>query len=180
MLLDHRTNHGSKRSRKLSLRFALIAPFILQIAAAVSLTGYLSIRNGQKAVNDLAGQLRSEVSDRIDQHLDSYLATPRQLAQANRQQIDLGTLDLKDLKKVGDLFWQQTQLYGVGFIMLGLESGEYVDSGYDPSVGGFVISDLSQALNNDQQVYVYKTNAQGKRAGLAFPPTEYDYKAESW
>jgi signal transduction histidine kinase/FixJ family two-component response regulator len=180
MLLGHRTNHGSKRSRKFSLRFALIAPFILQIAAAVSLTGYLSIRNGQKAVNDLAGQLRSEVSNRIDQHLDSYLSVPRQLAQINRQQVDLEILNLNDLKKVGDLFWQQTQIYGVGFIMLGLESGEYVDSGYDPSVSGFVISDLSQALNGNQQAYVYKVDAQGKRTGLAFPPTEYDYKAESW
>jgi signal transduction histidine kinase/CheY-like chemotaxis protein len=180
MSTGHPIDRTGRNTRKFSLQLVLIVPFIVQIFAAVSLTGYLSIRNGQKAVNDLAGELRSEVSDRIDQHLDSYLSTPRQLAQANRQQIDLGTLDVKDLRKVGDLFWQQTQLYGVGFIMLGLESGEYVDSGYDPSVGGFVISDLSQALNNDQQVYVYKTNAQGKRTGLAFPPTEYDYKAESW
>ena len=35
---------------------------MLQIFAAVELTGYLSLRNGRRAVNDLASQLRSNVT----------------------------------------------------------------------------------------------------------------------
>jgi len=58
----------------------LVIPFVLQVSAAVGLIGYLSVRNGQQAVNDLASQLRGEVSDRIHQHLDSYLNTGRNLA----------------------------------------------------------------------------------------------------
>ncbi|MFH7027385.1 MAG: hypothetical protein ACHBN1_18775 [Heteroscytonema crispum UTEX LB 1556] len=57
---------------KVPLRAVLIVRFVLQIFAAVGLTGYISLRNGQKAVNDLASQLRSEVNSRIDQHLDAY------------------------------------------------------------------------------------------------------------
>ncbi len=51
---------------------SLYFPFVLQIFAAVGLTGYLSLRNGQKAFNDLASQLRNQVSDRVAQHLNSY------------------------------------------------------------------------------------------------------------
>lgn len=67
---------SKKTLPKLSLQTLLIVPFVLQIFAAVGLTGYLSFRNGQKVINDLANRLSSEVSDRIDQHLDTYLATP--------------------------------------------------------------------------------------------------------
>jgi hypothetical protein len=56
---------------------------VLQIFAAVGFTGYLALQNGQKAVNDLATRLQSEVSDRVDQHLDPYLTTPNQINQIN-------------------------------------------------------------------------------------------------
>ncbi|NEU81847.1 hypothetical protein [Nostoc sp. UIC 10630] len=39
---------------RLPLRSLLIVPFVLQIFAAVGLTGYISLRNGQKAVNDVS------------------------------------------------------------------------------------------------------------------------------
>ena len=54
-----------KLSGKLSLRSVLVLPFILQIFTAVGLTGYFSLQNGQRAVNDVASQLRLEISNRI-------------------------------------------------------------------------------------------------------------------
>ena len=48
----------SKSSKKsVSLPLILVIPFVLQIFAAVGIIGYLSFRNGQKAVKDLAIQL---------------------------------------------------------------------------------------------------------------------------
>lgn len=44
------------------LRTVFIVPFVLQIGAAVGLTGYLSLRNGQKAVNEVTTQLRREIT----------------------------------------------------------------------------------------------------------------------
>ncbi len=44
----------AKVSAKLPLRTVLVIPFVVQIFAAVGLTGYLSFKNGQKAVDDLA------------------------------------------------------------------------------------------------------------------------------
>jgi hypothetical protein len=63
-------------SKRVSLRTALIAPFVLQIFTVAGVLGYLSFTNSQKAVNDVAAQLRSEISDRIKQNLDNYLNSP--------------------------------------------------------------------------------------------------------
>ncbi|MGB3405061.1 MAG: hypothetical protein WBA77_20425 [Microcoleaceae cyanobacterium] len=59
-----------QKSRNIPLRLLLVVPFVIQIIAAVGLTGFLSFRNGQRAVNDLANQLQNEVSQRVELHLD--------------------------------------------------------------------------------------------------------------
>jgi hypothetical protein len=51
----------AKSKSNLSLRSLLIVPFVLQIFTAVGLTGYISLRNGQQAINDLATRLRSGI-----------------------------------------------------------------------------------------------------------------------
>jgi len=70
-------------SNGMPLSLVLIVPFILQTFSAVGLVGFLSFRNGQKAVNRLALDLSAEVGDRVEQHLDSYLGLPHNLAQIN-------------------------------------------------------------------------------------------------
>jgi hypothetical protein len=61
--------------KQLPLQLVLIGPFVAQIFAAVSIVGYLSFKNGQDAINKVASQVRTEVSDRIEQKLDNYLIT---------------------------------------------------------------------------------------------------------
>lgn len=61
------------------LRSVLVVPFVVQIFVAVGLTGWLSLRNGQQAVNDVASQLRREITARIDQQLQTDLNTPHRV-----------------------------------------------------------------------------------------------------
>ncbi len=90
------------------LKTVLIVPFVLQICGAVALIGYLSFKNGQLAVENLANQLEAEISNRAEQHLDSYLKTPRQINQINVNAIELGLLSLTDLGVIGvDLILSQ-------------------------------------------------------------------------
>jgi hypothetical protein len=88
------------RSRPISLSLILIAPFVLQIVVVVGLTNYLSIRNGQKAVNDVATQLRTEIGTRVTQYLSTYLETPHLINRMNADAVRLGKLDLQDLSAV--------------------------------------------------------------------------------
>ncbi|MBD2502462.1 hybrid sensor histidine kinase/response regulator [Anabaena azotica] len=119
--------------RSLPLQLLLIVPFVLQIFGAVGLVGYVSFKNGEKAVQDLAKQLMERTSSQVNSHLDSYLAIPHQLNQINASAIRMGLLNVRngqDLtlnqrKTVGKFFWQQMQAYDVTYISLSLPTGEF-------------------------------------------------------
>ena len=81
----------------------------MQIFAAVGLTGWLSVRNGQEAVNNVATQLRSEVSERINQKLNEYLEAPHLVNQINLEAVRLGYLNVKDLASLERYLVQQVQ-----------------------------------------------------------------------
>ena len=144
------------------LPLVLVVPFVLQIFAAVGITGYLSFRNGQKAVNDLATDLQEEVSDRVSLHLDNYLATAKNIAQTNASAIQLGLIDIHDYKTAGRYFWQQIQTYkNVGFIDCTLPTGEYVGAGRWLENAGVTIDELSTETN--WKTKTYSTDQQGNR-----------------
>ena len=84
---------------KVPLQAVLIVPFVVQVVSVVGLVGYLSFRNGQRAINDLASQLQNQTSSRITQHLDTLLATPLQINQINLDAYELGNLNLQDLDR---------------------------------------------------------------------------------
>jgi signal transduction histidine kinase/CheY-like chemotaxis protein len=180
MLPRNRNKTLERNSKKLPLQSVLVIPFLVQIFAAVGLTGYLSIRNGQKAVNDLAFQLRNEVSTRIDQHLNSYLATPRQLAQMNADSIKVGLLKPENLETMGRTFWQQLQIYPVDFILFGTLEDTYLFAGHLSKEREVTIGEMLPKRYGDRKTYTYKTDAKGSRTQYAEPPTEAEYKNEGW
>lgn len=89
-----------------SLRLILIMPFVLQVFGIVGLVGGLSFRNGQRAVNDLASQLRAELTNRIEQQLRGYVSFPFVLTQINATSLQRGDLDVANLDDAYPL-WQQ-------------------------------------------------------------------------
>jgi len=120
--------------RPIPLRRVLIVPFIVQIVAAVSLTGYFSIRNGQTAVNDVAGQLRQEVAMRVQSYLESFLAKPLEINAMNARAMQLGLLDAGDRQQLLRQFWNQSHSLGqqVPLYYFGNTEGGFAGSGvYD-------------------------------------------------
>ncbi len=121
-----------KNARFFPLRLILVLPFITQIIVAVSLTGYFSIRNGQKAVNDVVRQLRQEVVARVKLHLTSFMAKPIEINQMNARAIALGMLDIGDRSELMQHFWNQSQSFGQTvplFIFFGNAAGGYAGAG---------------------------------------------------
>ncbi|MBD2445593.1 HAMP domain-containing protein [Nostoc sp. FACHB-152] len=163
--------------RRTPLQAVLIVPFVLQIFVAVGLTGYLALRNGQKAVDELAQQLQCEVADRVDQHLDTYLALPHQINQLNLDAIERGMLNLTDLKSAGRYFWKQSQTFPqisfVGYYLqdnAGVGAGRWL-KGHDIVISvhrGGQLKDLSYATDN-----------QGNQTKLVYE-TDYEAIADPW
>lgn len=152
----------NKNMRKFSLRTALVVPFVLQIATAVGLVGYLSFRNGQQAVTDLANQLMSEVSNRTSQHLNDYLPTPHLINQINIDAIETGLLDVEDFDRAGRYFWKQIQAFNnIGFISYGLANGSFIGAGKYIPEEGVIIDELSSRTN--KEVFTYAVNKRGDR-----------------
>ncbi len=81
---------------QLPLKTILIVPFVIQIVTAVSWVGYLSFRAGEKAVQDLATQLRTEVTNQIQNRLDHYVEDAQIINQMIAHQIEAGILNLQD------------------------------------------------------------------------------------
>jgi signal transduction histidine kinase len=153
--------HYSNTMKALPLQLVLIVPFVLQIFGAVGLVGYLSFKNGQKAVNQLADQLMARTSSTVDQHLNSYLSIPHKVNQINADAIAMGLLDVRDRKTVGKYFWKQMQAYDLSYIGFGLATGAGVGAGrYD---GKTVVIDDWPNANLPNNALSYASDAEGNR-----------------
>ncbi|MBD1839517.1 HAMP domain-containing protein [Coleofasciculus sp. FACHB-64] len=168
--------HQPRRVSAFPLQIVLIIPFILQILGAVSLVGYLSFKNGQRAVNDLAEQLMARTSDVVDEHLKSYLAIPQALNQINADAIRRGMLDVRDRQIVGKYFWDQMQAYDLTYIGIGLTTGEGVGAArYD----GKTITIDDWTAKPPFNVITYATDNQGNRTQVN-ARWDYTNTNESW
>ncbi|MBD1865286.1 MULTISPECIES: ATP-binding protein [Trichocoleus] len=163
--------------RAISLQLLLIVPFVVQIFGAVSLVGYLSFYNGQKAINALASQLMDRTSKAVDQHLDSYLSVPHKLLQMNADAIRLGFLDVRDPKMLERYFWHQMQAYDLSYIGFGLATGAGGGAGrYD---GKTVVIDEWRSSNGSNNALSYGTDQQGNRTQVVSTFTWNNFK-ETW
>jgi signal transduction histidine kinase len=152
-----------RKDKAFPLQLVLIVPFVLQIFGAVGLVGYLSFKNGQRAVNDLAEQLTDRTSDVVSEHLQSYLSIPQRLNQINAAAIRRGILDVRDREAVGKYFWDQIQTYDLTYIGIGLKTGEGIGAArYDGKT--ITIDDWAAELPNN--VITYATDNQGNRTKI--------------
>ncbi|NWF59682.1 MAG: HAMP domain-containing protein [Fischerella sp.] len=167
---------NSRWFQQLPLQPILIVPFLLQILVAVGLVGYLSFKNGQKAVNELANQLVDKASQQVDDHLDTYLALPVQLTQMNVDAIANGELNLNDPIVSGRYFWRQAKAFrNLNYIGYALTDGREAGAGHwVKGVDLLLYENLGKERASD-----YIADDEGKRAELL---QRYDYNplTESW
>jgi adenylate cyclase len=157
-----------------------VVPLIIstQIAVAVGLTGLISYINGQKAVNNVASQLREQLAIRIGSHVSTYLASPHLVLGTMENQFKLGLLSPKNLMEPSNLsqveryLWQQSYLFdSVSYILIANEQGEYV--GIEKSDGGKRTIDLANP-NTDSKFSTYSITADGNRDQRTRVSGQYD------
>lgn len=168
----------SIQGRRVPLRRLLTVPFLLQITAAVGLTGWLSLRNGEQAVNDVASQLRNESVVRIQEYLDVYLATPDTINQVNADGFELGLLRLEERLALEQFFWQQLQAFGsVGFIQIGTAEGGLIGAGRTPDGESFIMT-TDGLTSGEQQIFAATTT--GQRGELLRETGLYNATERPW
>jgi signal transduction histidine kinase/FixJ family two-component response regulator len=163
---------------RLPLRFVLIVPFMLQISVAVGLTAWLSLRNGQKAVNDVATQLRREVSARTEDRLQAYLEMPHLANRLNADALALGQLDMQDIEKSETHFLKRLRALDlITETFVGMENGVAYGAVRDAEGKEqfYLANDSTQS-----SLYIYAANEQGKLTQLLNKYPGLDLRQRPW
>lgn len=114
---------------KFPLRTTLIVPFVLQTISAVGLIGFISYRSGQQAVNNVASQLRTELTNRITEKLASYTSIPYAINRLNASAFSRGNIDVSNVKGESQ-FWHQMNIYPtISFVYCSDENGSFLGVG---------------------------------------------------
>ncbi|MBS0015958.1 MAG: SpoIIE family protein phosphatase [Arthrospira sp. SH-MAG29] len=157
-----------------SISTILIVPFVVQVVGATGLVGYLSFRTGKSAIADLANQLIEEVSDRVYQNLDLYLAIPHQINNNKLDAIKLGFLEINNLDTWEEYLWRQVQHYPyINFTSVGNYLGDY-RTGERLSDGTLMINLSGESTNFD--FYSYYTDSEGNRTTVALMVPQFDIR----
>ncbi|WP_159786709.1 bifunctional diguanylate cyclase/phosphodiesterase [Sodalinema gerasimenkoae] len=163
----------------LPLRAVLIVPFVVQVTFAVGLTGWIAWRNGQKAVNDLAEQLRSEVTLRIEQKLNTFLEIPPTINHINENALRLGYISTTDLEPLYPHFFAQAQEFEqAGGIFFGRADGEFIGNG---NFGPRYSHQLMMAgAATDGAIHFYDVDHDGRPVELERVTPGFDPRERPW
>jgi PAS domain S-box-containing protein len=180
MLLKRLNRAVLQVSRTVPLQTVLIVPFVLQTLVTVGLVGYFSFRNGQQTVNDLSGQLRRGITNRIEEKLKTYTEIPHTINRFNAIAFAENSVDA-DNGKGESRFWQQTLMF---------PSTSLIYCGSDRS--GAILGTGRLAGENSLQLWIsnttfgniphfYSLNSQGKRDRLLGKDTKrFDARLRPW
>ncbi len=165
-------------SGKFRLRNVLVVPFVLQIVVAVGLVGYLSYRNGEQSVNDIASQLRREVSARVYERVQTYLEAPPLVNQINQDSLPLEVWNFEDLEKARPYLWKQVLRFNsIGYAGIANEKGQYLRMGWVNRLGGFEKAQLAQQLmpGGGDLIY-YNLDGDGNPTKIDITTPNYDVR----
>lgn len=172
------TRPKSVSPHKFYLRTTLIGSFVLQIVGAVSLVSYLSFRNGQQVVNDLAGQLQQEISSRVQEQVRVYLEAPKLVNQINQDAAELGILDFNNLESARTYLWKQVLNFkSIGHTGLANEKGQYLRVGWVNRWVGSEKPQLAQQLKlGTGDLIYYNLDDNGNPIEVAKSSPNYDVR----
>jgi diguanylate cyclase (GGDEF)-like protein len=96
-------------SRHIPLRLILIAPFVIQIVAAIGITGWISYRSGEKAIANTASELLLQAKYRIRERLDRLLSQSEIVLDTSTYAYKEGYISIERSKDLAQYFLAHMQ-----------------------------------------------------------------------
>ncbi|MEA5467941.1 adenylate/guanylate cyclase domain-containing protein [Spirulina sp. 06S082] len=169
----------SRTIGRIPLRLVLIVPFVLQILAAVGLTGWLSLQNGQVAIQSLASQLQGEVTARIAQNLNEYLAIPKIVNQSAVNILDPRAIAPTDNPNIQRYFWKQVKSIAIiNTIQFATEGEKYIGAGRTSE--GDIVLKIADPVTTGSEFQTYATNTQGQPTAKLSARPNYNPRSRPW
>lgn len=159
---------------KMPLRVLLVVPFVILISATVGVTGWLSLQNGQQAVNEVASEVRSEITSRIQEIIRYHLPIPHLVNQLNANAAQLNELDLNAVADRERHFWQQLLTFPMisSNFFTDMDGKFFGASRYNSTELAIMVS---QANN-----LIYYAVTDGKRGEQLRITPEFDARSRPW
>lgn len=165
--------------KKISLQHLLVFPILGLTLLSVALVGYVSMRNGQQAVHRVAFQLRNEIDTRIVAHLNTFLAMPHRINQANAAAIGSGIIDVQDQAVLERYFWEQARIFdSVTSINFSNTAGGLVNAGREGYQGSLYVIVTDNFVSGPFKKYA--TDSRGSRAELLETRDHFDGRKRTW
>ncbi len=157
------------------LRLCLIVPFVIQTIGTVGLVGYLSFRNGESAVQQMASELRQATTQRVEQHLEGFLQASVSTVETNAIAATLGQLQMEDWDRSRRYFLKQLQvLPNIDGLYIGNEQGQFLCA-----CGSEEFGVVEKTVVESPQRELYRLNPEGDRQALLKLDT-YDPRLRPW
>ncbi|MGL5835123.1 MAG: ATP-binding protein, partial [Waterburya sp.] len=131
---------------------------------AVGLVGYLSFRNGQKSVNEIANKLEIEVANRVEKETISFLETPHLVNQVLVSTIDNGNLNVEDQSALKKFFFTQIKNHGIVTYLFYVDTLEKFTGVQKLKNGQFLEKTKDKTTGKNRNVY--ELDEQGNRTKL--------------
>ena len=171
-ILEHR---GLRK--QLSIRNVLLVLLVGEIAVVVGFTWWIWYRNGQEAVAEVEQHLRRELTARVHQHIEQFVAMPALLNSVNFDAYNMGRLGIEDVAELEDYLWRQLKTFeSVGYISVGTEEGDFI--GLERMEDGTINLEL-KSTQTDGALYTFTLDTQRRRTSKKVRP-DYHTRDRPW
>ena len=168
-----------KSPQKIPLLYVLVTALVALTVLATGLVGYLSFHNGQRAVNDVAYQLRNEITIRIEEQVYTFLDTPNKINQTNANIVGQGMIAADDAAALEHHFWEQIQIFdSVSSIYFGNTEGGLANAGREAADGSLYVIATDGFVSGPFNKYA--TDDEGERTDLLVTVPDFDARTRPW
>ena len=163
----------------LGIRTTIVIAIVVPIATSIGVTGWLSMRNGRLAVEDLANQLIDEVSDRVEQKLENHLEIPHLVNQLTANAFENGLLRIEDPSAIEHYLLKQVQTFDqVSYAYIGSAGGGLISPGRQ--LDGTYVIEVTSEFESPGTYSIYAADSQGNRAEHLQSFPDYDARVRPW
>lgn len=163
---------------KISLKNLLIISFVVQIVFVTGFTGYISFKNGKKAIKEHSFLLRNELTLRIKDIIGKFLNEPLIVNQSLANSFDLEYLPVNNKIKIRPFFWKQIKLFKrVNYVAIGTEEGQ--GYGYKRQLDGSFVSHESDS-STGYTINYHNVDTQGNLLDIVSSIPKFDARTRPW
>lgn len=172
-------SHQNSSTKRYSLRVVLVLMFSLQLIVFAVIIGWLSFRNSLQTIEEIIGQLQTEITFRIKEHLYQYLAIPPLISKINQQAIEKGYLNPNNQLELEQYLFEQIKLFPkMTFISYSTEEGNY--TGAHRQIDNGLLRIIVENESTNHVFTTYEVDELGNKLKVVKSTPNFDPRKRPW